>query len=262
MKTINEFLKYREAGKKISTTTCYDYWSALIINETEIDAVLVGDSAAMVMHGFDSTVSADVDMMKYHIAAVKRGLNNKFLIADIPFLANRKGVSFLMNTVDSFIKAGANAVKIEGAGDNIPFISAVIKSGIPVMGHLGLTPQFVNQLGGYKLQAVNNTEVKKILKDAKELQNAGCFSVVLEMIPSLVAKRITNSLSIPTIGIGAGKYTNGQVLVLHDLLGLTKNFQPKFLKKYLNGISLITDSLNKFNSDVKSEKYPAVNESF
>ncbi len=261
MKTINDFKKSYEDGRKISVVTCYDFWSAKIIAETGIDAVLVGDSAAMVMHGFETTVNAEIEMMTYHVAAVKRGLQNKFLIADLPFLVHRKGKKVLMDCVDKFMKAGAQAVKIEGAGDNIKLINYVVKSGVPVMGHLGLTPQSVHQFGGFKLQG-NNGTAERIIDDAKSLESAGCFSIVLEMIPSELAKEITGSISIPTIGIGAGIHTSGQVLVLQDVLGMSKDFQPKFLRKYLDGFNLIKDSLNKYNSDVKNKNYPSKGESY
>jgi len=242
--------------------TCYDYWSAKIIDESDIDAVLVGDSAAMVMHGFETTINAEIEMMCYHTAAVKRGLKNKLLISDLPFLSNRKGISFLMESIDKLMKAGAQAVKIEGADDNLELIQYVIKSGIPVMGHIGLTPQFVHQFGGYKLQGKDEKAAEKFLDDAKKLEDAGCFAIVLEMMPSELSAKITKELSIPTIGIGAGPFTDGQILVLQDLLGMSKDFQPKFLRKYLNGFELILNSLNKFNDDVKNQNYPNKEESY
>ena len=262
MKTINEFKISKENNKPISVVTCYDYWSAIIINDTDIDAVLVGDSAAMVMHGFDTTVNAEVEMMSYHLAAVKRGLSEKLLIADMPFLAHRKGDQFAMEAVDKFIKLGANAVKIEGAGSNVKIIKHIIDSGIPVMGHIGLTPQSVNSIGGYVLQGKNEDTASQLINDAKSLEDAGCFSIVLEMIPAQLAKKITESIKIPTIGIGAGVYTSGQVLVLHDLLGLNKGFNPKFLRKYLNGFDLIKDALTRYDHEVKLKTYPGEKESY
>ena len=262
MKTINEFKISKESNKPISVVTCYDYWSALIINDTDIDVVLVGDSAAMVMHGFDTTVNAEVEMMSYHLAAVKRGLLEKLLIADMPFLAHRKGDQFAMEAVDKFIKLGANAVKIEGAGSNVKIIKHIIDSGIPVMGHIGLTPQSVNSIGGYVLQGKNEDTASQLINDAKALEDAGCFSIVLEMIPAQLAKKITESIKIPTIGIGAGVYTSGQVLVLHDLLGLNKRFNPKFLKKYLNGFDLIKDALIRYDHEVKLKTFPGEKESY
>ena len=262
MKTVIDFQKKKNNNELISVVTCYDFWSARIISETEIDAVLVGDSAAMVMHGFESTVSAEVDMMLYHIAAVKRGLANKFLIGDLPFIAHRKGISQLMNSMDKYMKAGAQAVKIEGAEGQLDIIEYVVKSGVPVMGHLGLTPQFYHQLGGHKLQGADQKSASKIIDDARHLQDAGVFALVLEMVPSGLAGTITEELSVPTIGIGAGSQTNGQVLVLQDLLGLSKNFEPKFLRKYLDGFTLMKEALQEYDASVKSKKFPAVEESY
>lgn len=262
MKTVTEFKKMKSGGEKISVVTCYDFWSAQIIDETNVDAVLVGDSASMVMHGFESTVNAEIEMMCYHAAAVKRGLKNKFLIADLPFLEHRKGFEQLILSIDKLMKAGAQAVKIEGAEGNIEMIKQLTSTGIPVMGHLGLTPQSVHQFGGFKLQGKEEAASKKILDDALLLQQAGCFSIVLEMIPSALAKKVTDELEIPTIGIGAGADTDGQVLVLHDLLGMNKNFNPKFVRKYLSGFELIKDALNNFSSDIKGKKFPAKEESY
>lgn len=262
MKSINEFLSYKTNNKPITLITCYDYWSAKIINETDIDAVLVGDSAAMVMHGFETTINAEADMLSYHIAAVNRGLNEKLLIADMPFLAHRKGERNTLNVIEKFMKLGANAVKIEGAGDNIEIIKYVVDSGIPVMAHIGLTPQSINSIGGYLVQGKNNGTAAKLIQDAKNLENAGCFSIVLELIPAELAKEITEAINIPTIGIGAGPYTSGQIIVLQDLLGLSKNFNPKFLRKYMDGFGLIKTALNNYNKDVKERNYPNEKESY
>lgn len=255
-------LEFRKNKAPISVITCYDYWSAQIINETDIDAVLVGDSASAVMHGFESTVSATIEMMCIHVSAVRKGLKNKFLIADMPFLAHKKGTKYLMNSVDNLMKCGANASKIEGAGESLEAIKQVINSGIPVMGHLGFTPQSINIIGGNKVQGKGKKKAEIIIEDALALQDAGCFAIVLELIPAELAKKITGKLEIPTIGIGAGKYTSGQVLVLHDMLGLNKDFNPKFLKKYLNGYSLIKEAIENYNSDVKNKIFPTEKESF
>ena len=262
MKTIQEFKSMKLAGKKISVATCYDYWSALILDESDVDAVLVGDSAAMVMHGFETTINAELEMMRYHVAAVKRGLKNKFFIADLPFLAHKKGIQFLSDAVDTLMKAGAQAVKLEGAVGNLEIIKHLVTAGVPVMGHLGLTPQSINKLGGNKLQGNDTSSSERILKDAQSLEEAGCFAIVLEMVPATLAKTITETLSIPTIGIGAGVYTSGQVLVLHDLLGCSKDFNPKFLRKYLDGFSLIKSALNAYSSDVREQKFPSEKESY
>jgi 3-methyl-2-oxobutanoate hydroxymethyltransferase len=262
MNSIDEFKSKKLGGEKISVVTCYDYWSAVILDESCIDAVLVGDSAAMVMHGFGSTINAELEMMCYHVAAVRRGLTNKFLIADIPFLLHKKDYNMFIDAVDKLMKVGANAVKIEGADGNLELVKKIITAGVPVMGHLGLTPQSVNILGGYKLQGTDEKSHKKILNDSHLLEDAGCFSLVLEKVPAELAKTITDELKIPTIGIGAGQYTTGQVLVLHDLLGLTKGFNPKFLRKYMDGFQMIKDAVNNYSKDVKENKFPTAKESY
>ncbi|OGU34737.1 MAG: 3-methyl-2-oxobutanoate hydroxymethyltransferase [Ignavibacteria bacterium GWB2_35_6b] len=262
MKNITEFQKYKNDNKPISVITCYDFWSAKIINETDIDAVLVGDSAAMVMHGFETTINANMQMMVYHIEAVKRGIKNKLIIGDMPFLSYRKSLIETMNNVELFMKAGSDAVKIEGANGHLEYIKHIVESGVPVMGHLGLTPQSVHQLGGYKVQAKDKTAADKLKTYAKQLEDAGCFSIVLELVPAKLGKEVTESLSIPTIGIGAGKYRSGQVLVLQDMLGMNKEFNPKFLRKYINGFDLLKGALNNFNEDVKNKKFPNEEESF
>ncbi|MDF1612195.1 3-methyl-2-oxobutanoate hydroxymethyltransferase [Melioribacteraceae bacterium 09-Me] len=229
MKSVNEFIKAKVKGEKISTVTCYDFWSAKIINESDVDAILVVDSSAMVMHGFETTINAKVVMMCYHVDVVKRAATSKFIIADIPFLEHKKGIENLFQSVDKLLKAGANAIKLEGVDGNLDIIKELTQSGIPVMGHIGLTPQSINKIGGYIIQGKDDNFSEKIFNEALKLQSAGCFYIVLELIPSHLAKEISINLSIPTIGIGAGLETYGQVLVLHDLLGFNKDFNPKFV---------------------------------
>lgn len=262
MKYITDFEKLKKEKKRISIVTCYDYWTARIIDETDIDAVLVGDSAAMVMHGFETTVNANMQMMCYHIEAVKKGIKNKLIIGDMPFLSYKKNITETFNNVDMFIKAGADAVKIEGVNGHLGLIKEIVDSGVPVMGHLGFTPQSIHQLGGYKVQAKDKNAADTLMKNAKQLEDAGCFSIVLELVPQKIAKEVTESLHIPTIGIGAGKYTSGQVLVLQDLLGMNKDFNPKFLRKYLNGFNLFKDAINKYNEEIKNHKFPGKEESY
>jgi len=262
MTNVHDFKKMFNEQRNISIVTCYDYWSAKIIDQSNIDAVLVGDSAAMVMHGYKTTTNADLSMMEYHVAAVSKGIKNKFIIGDLPFLAHRKGKRWLMNGVDRIIKAGANAVKIEGVGDNIKMISYIVNSGIPVMGHIGLTPQSINQFGGFKVQGKADGSAEKLIRDAMELEKAGVFAIVLELVPEKLAKKITEAINIPTIGIGAGKSTSGQVLVLQDLLGMDNDFTPKFLRKYIDGFSLISDALNEYDMDVKTNNFPSEKESY
>lgn len=262
MNTVENFMQFKNEGKKISMVTCYDSWSAKIIENTNIDAILIGDSTAMVMHGYENTINADIKMMSFHTAAVRRGVKNKFIVSDIPFLSHLKGRDNLIESVDILFKAGAQAVKLEGAENSLADIEFLVKSGIPVMGHLGMTPQSVHKFGGFKIQGRENGEADKILSEAKKLEDAGCFSMVLEMVPSELAKEITESLSIPTIGIGAGKDTSGQILVLQDLLGLSNGFNPKFLRKYLDGGNLIEKALNEYDNDVKNENFPTLEESY
>ena len=262
MITINKLKKLKKSGKKISMITCYDYTSAKIINETDIDIVLVGDSAAMVMHGHDTTIPANIEMMINHVESVKRGIDNKLIIADMPFLAHRKDKNTVIDSVDSLMKAGASGVKIEGGNSHAEMIRHIVESGVPVMGHLGLMPQSVHSLGGWKIQGDSLYNSNQIQADSKVLEDAGIFGLVLEMVPSRLAKKITSKLKIPTIGIGAGVHTSGQVLVFQDLLGLNHQFNPTFLRKYLDGFSIFKKSINQFCKDVRSENFPNNKESF
>lgn len=261
MKVI-DFGEKKRLQEKISMVTCYDFWSAQIIEESDLDCILVGDSAAMIMHGFANTIPATVEMIASHVKAVCRGAPSKFVVADMPFLSVRAGISQAINSVDTLCKAGAQAVKIEGVAGHQEIIEHIVQSGVPVMGHLGLTPQSVHQLSGFRVQAKEDREAQRLQLQAEAAQTAGCFALVLECIPSNVATEITSNLKIPTIGIGAGSGTDGQVLVLHDLLGLSGKFQAKFLRKYLNGRQLILDALKQYNVDVKSGAFPSDRESY
>jgi 3-methyl-2-oxobutanoate hydroxymethyltransferase len=252
----------RAAGNPISVVTCYDAWSAKILAASRIDALLVGDSAAMVMHGHDTTIPADLDMMCLHTEAVRRGAPDKLVIADMPFLAHRKSLVETMGAVERLIRAGGQAVKIEGADGNTETIRHIVESGIDVMGHLGLTPQSLHRLGGYRVQGRDGQVAGKLADDALRLQDAGCFALVLELVPSELARSITESLTIPTIGIGAGRHTSGQVLVLQDMLGLQPDFRPKFLRTWLDGFDLVRDAVDRFDSDVKHGRYPSEEESY
>ena len=256
MNTILDFQKKKNAGQKITMVTCYDYSFAKIIQNTNVDCVLVGDSLAQVMHGHSTTLKATAQLMALHTAAVVRGMKNKFIIADMPFLSTRKGLKHTMDCIDLVMKAGAHAIKIEGADGHTDLIKHIVQSGVPVMGHLGLTPQSIHQLGGPKVQGKKSEHALKISIDAAALQNAGCFSLVLECVPAVLAKQISADLQIPTIGIGAGSDTDGQVLVLQDMLGMNPDFQPKFLKKYLNGSDLIVSAINTYVTDVEAAKFP------
>ncbi|OFZ28736.1 MAG: 3-methyl-2-oxobutanoate hydroxymethyltransferase [Bdellovibrionales bacterium RIFCSPHIGHO2_01_FULL_40_29] len=262
MNTVLDFQKKKVSGQKITMVTCYDYSFAQLIQKTNVDCILVGDSLAQVMHGHPTTLKATAKLMALHTAAVVRGLPNKFVVADMPFLSTRKGLIHAMNCVDLVMKAGAQAIKIEGADGHSELIQHIVESGVPVMGHLGLTPQSIHQLGGPKVQGKKSEQALKIINDARALEKAGCFAVVLECVPAQLAKEITASLKIPTIGIGAGHETDGQVLVLQDMLGMNPDFQPRFLKKYLNGADLIVGALNSYVSDVGSGQFPKKEHSY
>lgn len=256
------FLDKKKTKQKISMITCYDYSFAQIINETEIDCILVGDSASMIMHGLPNTVHADTTMMQAHVSAVSRGAPNKFVIGDLPFLSYRKSLTTNMNNVESLMKAGSEALKLEGAIGNLKLISHLVHSGVPIMGHLGLTPQSVHTLGGHKVQGKEDKAQNAIIEQAKKLEDAGCFSIVLECVPSSLAEKITSQLHIPVIGIGAGSSVDGQVLVLQDLLGFNEGFKPKFLKKYFNAQQVFKTTFNDFHKDVVSRTFPSAKESY
>ncbi|MDD9331146.1 MAG: 3-methyl-2-oxobutanoate hydroxymethyltransferase [Wolbachia sp.] len=256
MVSILKFQDMKKLSKRISIVTCYDYWSARLIDSTNIDAILVGDSLAMVMHGHKDTISVTVELMCIHVSAVARGAKKKIIIGDMPFLSFRKGLTDSMNSVLQVMQSGAHAIKIEGAKGNLELISHIVESGVPVVGHLGLTPQFINQLGGFKVQGKQKEEEEEIIQSAIELERSGCFAIVLECIPAKLAGVITEKLQIPTIGIGAGPSVSGQVLVLQDMLGMNSGFNPKFLKTYLDGHQSIKNALNDFDEEVKMKKFP------
>jgi 3-methyl-2-oxobutanoate hydroxymethyltransferase len=262
MKSQRSFSKMKAEGKKISMVTAYDASQASLLAESNVDCALVGDSLAMVIHGFPSTVHATVEMMAIHIAAVSRTAPDLFVVGDMPFLSYRKGVKEALESVDVLMKAGANAVKLEGIRGHEDVVKAIVQSGVPVMGHLGLTPQSIHQVGGFKVQGRDLESAKNILEEARVLEELGCFSLVLECVPSSLAREITNSLAIPTIGIGAGKDVDGQVLVFHDLVGLSPDFSPKFLKHFCKGRDVFLTALNTYDTEVKGGDYPSEKESY
>lgn len=260
--SIELFKNKKISGQKISLITCYDSAFARLIDCSPIDAILVGDSLAMVMHGHKSTLMASVELMATHTEAVSRGAPSKFIIADLPFLAHRGSLDKSIDAVQKLMRAGAHAIKIEGLAGNEQLIAHLVESGVPVMGHLGLTPQFVNQLGGYKVQGRTQDSRSQIIKAAKALDDLGVFATVLECVPSTLAKELTQVSQAPTIGIGAGPDTDGQILVLHDMLGLNTEFKPKFLREFLNGRELIGSALSQYHESVLNKSYPNVNESY
>lgn len=262
MKRVTDFAHFKQENQPISMVTCYDAWTAKILAGAPVDAILVGDSVSMVVHGFDSTVHATTSMMASHTAAVRRGLGDKFIVTDIPFPEHRKGIQAAMEAVDTIMKAGANAVKIEGVRGHEDVISHIVGSGIPVMGHLGLTPQSVHQLGGYRVQGRDPKDAEQLLEDARSLERSGCFSLVMECVPTELAGQVTQALRIPTIGIGSGPECSGQVLVLQDLLGFNTEFKPRFLRTYAEGSQIVHDAVVRFDADVKALQYPTLQESF
>jgi 3-methyl-2-oxobutanoate hydroxymethyltransferase len=260
MKTIPEFQKWKAAGKAITMVTCYDAATAKILNETSVDALLVGDSCAMVVHGYDSTIHATVDMMVAHTAATRRGAPDKVIVADMPFLSYRGDLGEATESVKKLMRAGANAIKIERCKGNAEFIARLVDAGVPVMGHLGMTPQSIHEFGGFKIQARNEAAAQALQDEALELEEAGCFSIVLECIPGSVAERVTDTLEIPTVGIGCGPATSGQVLVINDLLGLDSSFQPPFARRYMDADQMIARSVEGYCEDVREREYPGEGE--
>jgi 3-methyl-2-oxobutanoate hydroxymethyltransferase len=264
---VHDFIRKKSNNIKIKTITCYDYTSARIVASTDIDMILVGDSVANTIHGHTDTTTADINMLALHTKAVKTALledkSKIFLVSDLPFMYNRGSLDRLTTSSTQLIQSGANAIKIEGGDEaNCNSIKHLINSGIPVMGHIGLTPQLVNTIGGYKVQGKTEKQANELLSQALNLESAGCFAIVLECIPSYLAKKISMNLSIPTIGIGAGPDTDGQILVIQDLLGMNKNFTPKFAKKYMNGYQLAHNAIQAYCSEVTNRNFPDKEHSF
>lgn len=259
---VHHFLEKKQNREKIVMVTCYESWAASIVEQSAVDCILVGDSIAMVMYGDTTTLSANIELMARHVAAVAAKTKNKFIVGDLPFLSYRLDLKSNVEAAGALMKAGAHAVKLEGARGNLELIRHLVDSGIPVMGHLGLTPQSVHALGGYRIQGRKSEEAERILKDALDLEKAGCFAVVLECVPTALAREISQTLKIPTIGIGAGLDCDGQVLVWHDLLGFQTEMSPKFVRRYMDGAGQIAEALNKYARDVKSKEFPTNEESF
>ncbi|HJO93592.1 MAG TPA: 3-methyl-2-oxobutanoate hydroxymethyltransferase [Victivallales bacterium] len=259
---LKDFKLKKANNEKISLITCYDYCFAEIINDTDVDCVLVGDSGSMVMHGCPTTVHATTEMMAGMVSAVVKGASDKFIIGDMPFLSYRCGLEKTMDCVDRLMKAGANAIKLEGVEGNHKLIKHIIESGVPIVGHIGLTPQSVNGFGGYVVQGRDQKNAERLLQEIKKLEELGCIAAVLECVPSELSKNMSEAVSIPTIGIGAGANTDGQVLVLQDMLGMNKNSKMKFLRKYLNLYDEVKSAINKYSRDVKEITFPNENESF
>ena len=262
--TVNKLLKYKKLGRKITALTAYDYSTAKALDEIGIDIILVGDSLAMVALGHPNTLSITMEEMLHHTKAVTRAVKTSMVVADMPFMSYQVDEKTALFNAGRFIKeAGANAVKYEGGSEHIiNCIKKSVEAGIPVLAHLGFTPQFLQTLGGFKVQGKNFEATKKILEQAKEIEKAGAFGLVLEMVPEESAKYITENLSIPTIGIGAGKYCSGQILVIDDILGKYQDFTPKFARKYANICEITKKAVSSYIEDVISEKFPSEQEVF
>jgi len=253
----------KSKGKnKLVMVTAYDFMSARIVSEAEVDIILVGDSLGNVILGYPNTIPVTMEEMLIHVSAVRRGAKESFVVADMPFLSYQCGIDKAIENAGKFLKVGANAVKVEGGKEVVSIVRKMVDFGIPVMGHLGLTPQSVNQIGGYKVQGTNEKSRLKLLEDAKALQDAGVFSIVLELVVEEVAKEITDSIEVPTIGIGSGRFCDGQVLVFHDLLGLNPDFKPKFVKNYADLFEISKKAISNFASDVRQGLFPMENNVF
>lgn len=255
--TTNTLLKMKSAGERIAMLTAYDYSFARIFDEAGVDVLLVGDSASNVMAGHDTTVPITLEHMIYHAQCVVRGVNRSLVVVDLPFGSYQSNSDIALASAIRIMKeTGGHSIKLEGGEEVAESIRRIVHAGIPVMGHLGLTPQSIYKFGTYTVRAKEEAEAEKLKKDALLLQEAGCFAIVLEKIPATLAKEVSESLSIPTIGIGAGNYCDGQVLVMHDMLGINNDFNPRFLRKYLNLHDQILGAVGNYVKDVRSGDFP------
>lgn len=253
----------KENGEKISMLTAYDYSMARILDEAGTDILLVGDSASNVMAGHETTLPITLDEMIYHASSVVRAVKKSLVVVDLPFGTYQGNSTKALNSAIKIMKSsGAHSVKLEGGSEIADSVVRILSAGVPVMGHLGLTPQSIYKFGTYTVRAKEEEEAAKLISDAKMLEELGCFAIVLEKIPAKLAKKVTDNLNIPTIGIGAGPDTDGQVLVTHDLLGITKDFQPRFLRRYLELFDTIKEAVHQYISDVKQSEFPNDSESY
>ena len=261
--TTNTIQKMKAAGEKISMITAYDYSFAKLFDSAGIDIILVGDSASNVMAGHATTLPITLDQMIYHAQSVVRARERCLVVVDLPFGSYQSNSEIALASAIRIMKeSGAHTVKMEGGEEIIDSVKKIVSAGIPVMGHLGLTPQSIYQFGTYKVRAKEEGEAEKLISDAKLLEELGCFGLVLEKIPADLAKKVSESISIPTIGIGAGPDCDGQVLVYHDMVGMNKGFSPKFLRRYLDLYTEITGAVSQYVKDVKSSDFPNQNESY
>ena len=261
--TIAHLNKKMEDGAKITMMTAYDYPTASLVDQAGIDTILVGDSLGMVMLGYESTVPVTMDEMIHHCKAVCRGAKASFIIGDMPFMSYQVSIEKAVENAGRFIKeAACDSVKLEGGSEMSPVVKAVVDAGIPVCAHIGLTPQTATKLSGFKVQGKDAESAKELVQSARDLEEAGAFMIVMECIPDLVAARITEELNIPTIGIGAGKDCDGQVLVYHDLVGLFERFTPKFVKQYVNLAPQVKEALIQYKEEVESGAFPGPEHGF
>lgn len=261
--TTHTLQRMKQTGEKISMITAYDYSFARIFDAAGIDVILVGDSASNVMAGHETTLPITLDQMIYHASSVLRAVNRSFVVVDLPFgsyQSNSKEA--LASAVRIMKETGAHAVKVEGGEEILESVKRILGAGVPVMGHLGLTPQSIYKFGTYTVRAKEEAEAEKLKNDARILEEAGCFGLVLEKIPAMLAREVSESLHIPTIGIGAGKYCDGQVLVMHDLLGINTEFKPRFLRRYLDMHDQVTTAIQHYIQDVKSRDFPSEQEQY
>ena len=261
--SVNTIQKVKNNGEKFSVLTAYDYSTAKYLDEAGIDIILIGDSLAMVALGYDTTHKIGVDEMSIFTKAVARGVSRAMVVTDMPFMSYNIDIESALTNVCNMVKYGANAVKIEGCSDYIlQVIKRCVESGVPVMGHLGLTPQSINKFGTFGVRAKEEAEAEKLVRDAHLLEELGCCSVVLEKIPAVLGERVAKELAIPVIGIGAGGHVDGQVLVMQDMLGITEGFSPKFLRRYANLGEEIRCAVQSYIKDVKAQDFPNEKESY
>ncbi len=261
--TVTDFFKAKQNGEKLTVLTAYDYSMAKLIDDSSIDAILVGDSLGMVCLGYENTLSVTMEDMIHHTKAVVRGAKNTLVVVDMPFMSYQVSVENAVINAGRLIKeTGATAVKVEGGTDMVDTVKAMVRAQIPVMGHLGLTPQSVNVMGGFKVQGKTEEAAKKLIEDAKKLEEAGVFSIVLECIPAKLAEIISKEINVPTIGIGSGNGCDGQVLVYHDMLNMFSGFKPKFVKTFADVGDKIKHGLEKYSEEVKSGEFPSQEHTF
>lgn len=261
--TTNTLQRMKQQGEKISMLTAYDFSMARILDDAGIDVLLVGDSASNVMAGHETTLPITLDQMIYHAQSVVRAVNRCLVVVDMPFGTYQGNSKEALNSAIRIMKeTGAHAIKLEGGGEVVESVKRIISAGVPVMGHLGLTPQSIYKFGTYVVRAREEAEAEELVANAHKLQEAGCFAIVLEKIPAALGKRVAEELKIPIIGIGAGMHVDGQVLVMHDMLGINKEFSPRFLRRYLNMYEQIKEATEKYISDVKSKDFPNEQEQY